>query len=563
MSINLQDEAQATPELAAHNRPTGGRLLPLVACVCLGLLVYSNSFAGQFVFDDWMQILSNGQIRRIWPPWELIAGSTRPVAAVTFALNYAVHGLHLWGYHLVNLAIHIAAALTLYGIVRRTLCQSRLAARYARVAEGLALAVALVWMAHPLQTQSVTYIVQRMESLAGLFYLLTLYGFMRADGSPCPRRWYAVSVTCCILGVATKEIVATAPLIVLWYDRAFVASSWHEIWQRRKWLYLALAGAWGVLVTLIAVHAAAYLSAGTISVVGVTPLEYALTQPSVILHYVRLAFWPQGQCLDYSWPPVRNVWLIIPPGLVIVGLLVLTAWCALRQPAWGFVGAWFFLILAPTSSVMPIRDLAFEHRIYLPLAAVVVLVVIGGYECLERLLTRMSLEPNWRRTVEVTAVVVVLAILGYATHRRNEVYASEITMWRDVVQKAPYNPRAYNNLGFAWFLQGRYEEADREYREALRRHPGYTAAEINLGILLVRQNQLSEAARHFRRAIQLDPTNARAHLNLANSLVQQNEAPEAISHLREALRLNPAYLEEVRTHQFLSPLLPAARSATP
>lgn len=535
--------------------------LAVVACVSLGLLIYSSSFAGQFVFDDWLQILSNGRIRSIWPPWDLLLGSTRPVGVVSFALNYAVHGTHLWGYHLVNLTIHLTATLVLYGIVRRTLSRGDLASRYTTVSQGLALAVALIWMAHPLQTQSVTYIVQRMESLAGLFYLLTLYGFLRAQDANRPGRWYVASVICCALGLGTKEIVATAPLVVLWYDRVFVASSWSEILKRRKLYYLALAGTWGVLAGLMVWHAGRYVDSGLLVVRGVTPLEYALTQPSVILHYLRLAFWPQGQCLDYSWPPARTALQIAPSALILAGLLALTVWCIFRRPAWGFVGAWFFLILAPTSSVVPIRDLAFEHRMYLPLAAVVVVAVIGGHQLLEWILSRLSFASTWRRGIEVGLAALMLAGLGYATHVRNQVYASGVAMWRDVVQKAPYNPRAHNNLAFALYLEGRYDEAALEYREALRRFPGYVYAHVNLGVLLVRQGKLDDAVKQFRRAIELDPTDARAHLNLANTLAQQKATSQAVAHLRKALLLNPDYRVEVQTHQHLRPLLPFVDAA--
>jgi len=550
-SLAAREATQAPPQGFS---PKIGAL----ACLSLGLLIYANSFSGTFVFDDWIHVLAKEHQRLLSSPWELLTESSRPLATLSFALNYVLHGHRPWGYHLVNLGIHLAATLVLFGIVRRTLSRGRLAQRYRNSADGLALAVALIWMAHPLQTQSVTYIVQRMESLMGMLYLATLYGFIRAQDSPRPRWWYTASVACCALGMAAKEVMVTAPLVVLWYDRAMVASSWREIVRRRSRYYAALGATWGALAALLVTHGTGYMNSGVMVVRGVTPLEYALTQPSIILHYLRLTFWPAGQCLDSSWPPARSVWQIVPPAAVILALLAATAWCIVRRPNWGFLGGWFFLILAPTSSVVPIRDLAFEHRMYLSLAAVATAAVIVGYELLERLLAKLSMRRDARRAIETAVVVAVVAALGYTTHVRNRVYATEATVWRDVVAQAPYNPRGHNNLGFALFREGRLHEAGREYREALRRFPAYFQARVNLGILLMNQRDFDGAAAQLREAIRLDPQSAWARINLAHVLAQQGKAGEAREHLQQALRRNPAYRPEAEANRYLRPLLKTA-----
>ena len=214
--------------------------MPLVV-VAAGLLAYHNSFTGPFIFDDLPSIPENPTIRHLWPIWQPLSppqtgGITvegRPVINLSLAINYALGGYDVRGYHVLNLTIHILAGLTLFGVVRRTLLQPRLRERFGGVANELALAVAVLWTVHPLQTESVTYIVQRAESLMGLFYLLTLYCFIRSVESPRPRVWCGLCLTACAVGMASKEVMASAPLLVMLYDRAFISGSFREAWRRR------------------------------------------------------------------------------------------------------------------------------------------------------------------------------------------------------------------------------------------------------------------------------------------------------------------------------------------
>src|SRR5262245_27383678 len=211
-----------------------------------GIAAYSESCSTEFVFGGVRFVRDNVSIRQLWP-FHLDLGRNRPVGFFTFALNYAAGGTDVWGYHAVNLAIHIAAAWLLFDIVRRTLASRTLAARYADHAWGIGLAAALLWVLHPLQTESVTYVYQRLESLMGMFYLATLWCFIRAVASSWSTVWFATSVICCALGMGTKEVMVTCPLAVIWYDRVFVATSWRELFARRGIYYLFLVGTWGVL----------------------------------------------------------------------------------------------------------------------------------------------------------------------------------------------------------------------------------------------------------------------------------------------------------------------------
>jgi len=289
-----------------------------------------------------------------------------------------------------NLVIHASAALLMFGIVRRTLQGARLLDRFGTQANGLAAAVAVCWAVHPLQTESVTYIIQRTESMMGLFLLLTLYCVIRGQDSPRRLQWYATAVVCCALGMGTKETMVIAPIIVLLYDRIFLADSWAELWKKRSVLYAGLAATWLVLISLVIVNNAR--GGGLMGSPAVSWWRYATNQFGAIAHYLRLTFWPETLCLDYGWQvsPLPRSWKAI--GVVLIaGLAAATGWALANVPPLGFLGAWFFITLAPTSSVVPIQDMVAERRMYLPLAAVVTLAVIAAWNGLSRLSRRFKL----------------------------------------------------------------------------------------------------------------------------------------------------------------------------
>ena len=468
---------QAAQEEIPH--PAGGpprvfgspwfAILVLVAAV---LAVYANSLRCAFIFDDHIDIIDNPSIRHLWPLWDVflvrsasaVGLHPRPVVNLSFALDYAVGGLNTLPYHVTNLAIHLLAGLALFGVVRRTLLLPRLRDRFGGASTGLALAVALLWAVHPLQTESVTYIVQRYESMMGLFYLTAVYGLIRCGDSTHPYGWGAVTVAATLLSLGSKEVAVSLPIMILLFDRVLLSGSFAEIGRRRWGMYLALLAAWAAFALL-------QLRVGPRTWAGYAlPLswfEYACSQPGVILHYLWLAFWPHPLVLDYGWPPARTVGEILPGAMVVAGLLAATGYAFWRWPAWGLLGAWFFLILAPTSSVMPLADLAFEHRMYLPLAAVAAAVVLGVYAVFE------SLVLSARRKATVLgcllgSVGLALAILAW---QRNYDYRDRVQIWQDVVARRPNNARAHYNLGIALAACGQSDEATAHYRTALEISP--------------------------------------------------------------------------------------------
>ena len=476
----------------------------------IGVLIYSNSFDAPFVYDGVKFIVHNDAVDSL-ACWNYKLGGNRPIGFLSFALNYALGGFDVWGYHAVNVAIHVGAAWVLYAVVRATLAGRRLAERYGNASHSLAFAVALLWLVHPLQTQSVTYLYQRLESLMSLFYLLTLYTFVRAQNSPRPEAWYSLSVACCILGMGTKEVMVTAPLAVLWYDRVFVADSRRELVDRRMSFYCYLFSSWIILAFFMLTWKTAYVSGGVLFVDGVSPLQYALSQPGVILHYLALAFWPAALCLDYAWPVAQTAGEIVPPLMTMVVLLALTAWAMVLRPAIGFAAGSFFLILAPTSSVAPIKDLAFEHRMYLPLAALVVVTVIAAHG-IWQWATSSGSRPRsvLVRAVPTVAVVAVVTALGCRTLARNEDYQTTLSIWQDVARKRPTNRMAYYNIGTDWLENGRPDEAVPELDKAiaLKPVPGQTrldlAARVNRGRALLQLGRYEDAIKDFDEAVEIE-----------------------------------------------------------
>jgi len=508
------------------------RALAPAGLIALAILAaYHNCYRAPFVYDDQAAIVDNASIRHLWPPWDALlsppADTTvggRPVANLTLALNYALGGTRVWGYHALNVLIHILGALALFGVARRTLAGPALRGRFARDAAALALGVALLWSVHPLQTESVTYVVQRVESLMGLFYLLTLYCFIRSTEAARPAGWQACAVAACALGMATKEVMATAPLVVLLYDRTFAAGSFREAWRRRRGLYLALAATWLPLAALVA--RTGWSRAGSAGFnAGVPAADYWLTQAEALARYVGLAVWPRPLVFEYGPFRVHSLAAVLPFAGVVAALAAATGAALRRRPALGFLGAWFFVILAP-SSVVPVATQSMaEHRMYLPLAAAAAAAVAGSYA--------------WAGRRSWPALAALALLLGILTAGRNRAYATDLGLWTDTVGKRPDNANARNNLGLALFRAGRTAEAIREYRAALELQPAYPGVLNNLGNALDSSGDPREAIGCYEAALRLEPGFAAAHYNLARALERTGRTPEAIGQFEQALRLEP------------------------
>ena len=507
-----------------------------LAILFVGGIAYCNSFNGPFIFDDIGSIPSNPTVHHLWPPGPIflppsdqtVAG--RPLVNLTLALNYAWGGLDVRGYHAVNLLIHLLAGLTLFGVLRRTFLLPVLREKFGQDSGALALAISLLWVAHPLQTEAVTYIVQRAESLMGLFYLLTLYGFIRAvtDDS---RRWYAFSLGACFLGVLCKEVMVTAPLIVLLYDRTFLSGSWRNISRKRWHLHLGLVSSWLLLAVVMKEAGSRNHTMGNIP--GVSWPAYGLIQIPAIVHYLRLSVWPHPLVLDYGFQSIGNPMAVVPYGLFLLlpaGFTLFALTCVSKPgrpwPAFGFAGAWVFLILAPTSSVIPLSDAIVERRMYLPLACVIVFIVVTVY----RFCGRGS----------VFLLVPALAALITLTLLRNQDYRSQISIWSETVARQPLNPRAHDNLGQALSVAGRLNEAVRELEMATRLQPNEGSYWENLGHAQLVTGHPEQAATDYETALKLKSDRVSDYFNLAVAEIGSDRSAEALTRLRQFCSLAPA-----------------------
>jgi len=436
-------------------------------------------------------------------------------------------------YHALNLTIQLLAGLTLFGLVRRTLMRPLLRDRYGADALLLAWVIALLWMVHPLQTESVTYISQRAESLMGLFYLLTLYCFVRGAESSRAWAWHTLSATACLLGMFTKETMATAPLLLLLYDRTFIAGTFAGAWRQRWKFYAAVGCTWVPLAWIVAsVSWPANASLRNPGLDGISPVmksfDYGLKQCDAVVQYLSLSFWPHPLILHYGNDVVANPLDVAAPMALLALLLAGTIYALWRQPALGFLGAWFFVILAPTSSVVPLHGQTMaEHHLYLSLAAVLALTI---------LVLHAVLGPR----IVVAGLVLALA-LGSLTFERNRDYLTDVSIWTDTVRKRPDNVATHKNLSLALLQAGRLREALASYETIVRMFPGNSVAENDLGSAFYTLGQPTEAVSHYLQALKIDPSVAQYYYNLGNAYHAIGQMEKARDALATAVRIDPSY----------------------
>jgi protein O-mannosyl-transferase len=576
------------PAAESASSPANARLGIIVgggAIALAGLAAYHNSFSAPFFFDDREQVTGNETIRHLsrlgtvlFPHVKGAVGG-RPLLNFSFAINYAFGGLNVRGYHALNLLIHLLAGLTLFGVVRRTL--ERWRPRQGSL--PLAFAVALIWTVHPLQTEAVTYVSERAESLMGLFYLLTLYCFIRyADetgGKPKaisdkqkpqadangpgdkghsslqptayrlpPFLWGLLSIGACLLAVATKEIAVTAPLVVLLYDRTFVSGDFRAALRRHGRLYLGLAATWLLLAYLMI----DLRDRGAGFGMGASWWVYALGESRVIIRYLCLALWPHPLVFDYGMGVRHPGWEVLPYVVAVIILVAASVWALFRPAgraagarALGFAGAWTFLIIAPTTSIVAVAGQPMaEHRMYLSLAAVIASVFVPLHAALRRDKFFPWLPQSGSgKKIWWLFVFAVAAICICLTVRRNEVYRSEEAIWSDTVARQPDNERAQNGLGIVLAGEGELPAAIGHYREAIHLKPDYAEAHQNLAAALTTLGRIPEAVAECEEVLRLRPNVPESHYNLGVVLQLEGRNSAAIAEFTRALQLRPDYAD--------------------
>lgn len=538
-----------------HTKLHTVRILPLLLIVAVGVLCYATTFFVPFILDDVTSILVNPQVRAF-----NLCLKPRIIGEFSFALNYRLHGLSLPGYHLVNLVFHLANACLLYAFVL-TIFRTPLFSKHAcrRSALHLSLACALLFVAHPLQTAAVTYLAQRVTLLAAFFYLIALILYLKARLST--QKWRSVvfmmiSVLSAAAAFLSKENAVTLPLAIIFSEVIFFNISNRKRFFVCTVYVLPLAAA--VLLINPGIFFQPDLSAQLMSLTfekGAPPrFDYLLTQFPVLLEYLRLFLLPIGQNIDHDVTIRSSVSdpVVIASFLLLLAIILSALWLLINGRKSGrledrflllagFGIGWFFIAVSLESGIIPIRDVMFEQRVYLPSAGLVMTVSA----LLWFFLSRWMSESNCARSFSA-AVLILSATLSLLTIYRNRVWRSEVTLWEDAVGKSPAKGRAHGALGHAYQRAGRLEEAEKAYKDAVRLAPGDYIAKNNLGAIYLKQRRYIESVVEFKRSAELSPGTAAAHFNLGLAYAASGRLVEAEAAFSEAVRLKPDYSEAIK-----------------
>lgn len=558
--------------------PKDSPVLAFSVFILAGFLVYLNTFNSPFIFDDFQNILLNPHIRMTSITPEGIAEAfkgpcmTRPLANLSFALNYYFGQYNVQGYHLVNIIIHILNGILLYLLFKATLSISNSSTfidqrktenhppDYFPVIPFLA---ALLWLVHPLHTQSVTYIVQRMNSMAAMFYMLSLLLYIKGrmkQNSKTDRRdhkgatgnqrlYFAGCLLSGILAAGSKETVATLPFFIFLYEWYFFQDL-NPAWAKRhfKWL--------GCAFILFAVMAAVFLGGNPLASIlsgyetrDFTLNQRVLTQFRVVVYFISLLFYPNpGRLnLDYNFSlsdslfdPIATLFSLC----VIIGLVWLAVYTAKKNRLLSFGIFWFLGNLVIESSLIAL-EIIYEHRTYLPSMFIFLPAAATVCRHIHIPVPASGKRQPMRkaRLAAGTGIFCVIALLlSIWTYQRNSVWQDAVSLWTDNVKKSEGKARPLNNLGMALFEEGRFEEAIVRFYDALRIKPDYVKAHSNLGVALIKRGRLKDAAVHLNEALRIRP-NYEIYTNLGNVFFRQGDIKEALDMYRKALRTNPGAAE--------------------
>jgi tetratricopeptide (TPR) repeat protein len=537
--------------------------------ILIAFLVYSNSFESPFYFDDAPNIVKNISVKYSLFRDEigtLIAGS-RTFGFLTFALNYKLHGLDVRGYHVVNLIIHLINSLLVYRLILLTFRTPYLsgyiqeAGNRSHNLPGIAaLFTALLFVSHPIQTQAVTYIVQRFASLATLFYLLSLVLYIRFRSSETLKSKYAfyiLSIVAAILAMKTKEIAFTLPVMIILYEFIFFRG---EI--KKRIIYLIPLVLTMIIIPLslfTGIQGASSAESGGIideitkgaSLNSISRWDYLETQFRVIVTYIRLLFLPVNQNLDYDYPLYKSFFNfpVFSSFLLLLAIFVWGVYLLYRSSnsdkeekylfrVMSFGIFWFFITLSVESSIIPIADVIYEHRLYLPSVGFFIFIMGGLIWIKDRWRNRLILD-------QPILIVLALIVIGsaVAAHARNTVWQDETKLWEDVVKKSPNKARGHNSLGIIYQKQGYTDAALKEYTKALILNPKYAFAYSNMGSVYEKMNLTDQAIANYQRALKINDNLAEVHFNLGNVYYKLQRIDDAVGEYVKAVKIKPYYDE--------------------
>ena len=518
----------------------------IISYIIVGISIYSNTFKVPFYFDDWNNVLnpyigidslSLDTILRVISYGHI---KTRFVSNITFLLNYIFNGQNVVGYHVINIAIHIVNAIVLFFLIYTTLTISENREKYNHILL-LSYTIALLWLAHPLATQSVTYIVQRMNALAVMFYLLAMLCYIRVrihQQSEMPNkstivRGYALCLVFGLLAMGSKEIAATLPIMILLYEFYFFRDLRVQVSHKNILIFLTFICAFiGISFYFTGANPLDFIS-NSCATRDFTVYQRLLTQFRVIIHYISLIVYPHpGRLIfDYSYPlsysffqPITTIFSF----LGIIGMLAMAMLLARKERLLSFCILCFFLTLAIESSVICL-EIIFEHRTYMP-SIFLLIFFVGGVQRISHN-TKMIL----------VLFIFVAAIFSIWTFTRNKIWQEPEIFWADSLKKSPNKPRILSNMGNLYFHKKEYDKAAENFRKAFAIDPTELRTLGNLSITYLQMGQVEKAERYIRLALRLKPEWVDMMNSLATVHIKRKEYEKAVSLIRAALHLNPRY----------------------
>jgi protein O-mannosyl-transferase len=522
-------------------------IISIFLIVFVGILVYSNSTNCSFHFDDRITIIENQQITNLsnFTNINYWLHPARQISYLSFALNYHFNKLDVFGYHVINIIVHILTGIFTFLLIKLIVhLNNSKNTKFNKYKNWIALFSALFFMVHPLQTQAVTYIVQRMALMAAMFYIISiyLYAIGRLEHSQKSNTlkaltFYVLALFSGMLGVMTKENAATFPFAMLLFEFFFIRDKEDKICK--NYIIFSLSTLVLICVVYLILNPTILLSSASEGI-NISGIDYLINEFVVIVRYLQLANFPINQCADYGniiygFPFIKSFWRldIIGCCLFLVGLIVLAIFLYKKNKALSFGLFWFFLTLVVESSIIPIADPMFEHRMYLPMLGIGLLLISTLFLILNRL-----------RPIYVFSFLSVIVItLGIACYSRNEIWKNDLTLWTDVVKNASYNARGYYNRGLVRKELGDEEGAKQDYTKAIELKPDYSQAYNNRANIEANFNDNEKAMEDYNRAIELDPKNAFAYKNRGKIKIDKGDKVGSLQDLNRSIELKPDYAE--------------------
>jgi tetratricopeptide (TPR) repeat protein len=518
-------------------------LVIFTAFAVIGFAVYSNTINSPFLFDDQAHIKDNTHIRLTELKLQNIADAAfksplpeRPVANISFALNYFFFHYNVISYHLINIFIHIISATFLFLLLKNTFTLPLFQNRY-RHSQLLAFAAATVWLLHPVQTQAVTYIVQRMTSLAAMFYIMSIFFYAKGRLSQQIKKrswpWFCSCAISAILSFGCKEISATLPVFILLYEWFFLQNL-DTNWLKRNFSLVIAAS------FLILVLSYFYLSSEIVRIMaaehqrwGFTITERFLTEFRVIVFYISLLLYPNPARLNLDHDFSISTSLFNPPQtliciIIVFALLISSILLAKRSRLISFCILWFFGNLLIESSFLGI-ELIYEHRLYLPSMFAVCAITCLLWKLLRPL------------PVKIAAFSVLSCLLFIATYHRNQVWADELTLWQDCVAKSPNRSRSNYNLATVLYERKDYPQAIKFYNKSLQLDARRFDAYEGLALSYLSEEKIQQALEYADKAIALNSKSARGYYAKGLALCRQNCFDQAIPNFLRAIEIEPTY----------------------